>query len=81
MEQLPDVVVVLLLMGVDMNTTNELRRDIIHSISLLFHQLPAEPGDSVVRYYSWFRCPYDSLFLGDLPCKQGVGSYDNYLSP
>jgi hypothetical protein len=80
MEQLPDVVMVLLLIGVDMNTTTELRRDILHSVSLLCHQLPAEPEDSVVRYYSWFRCPYDSLFLGDLPCKQGVGSYDNYLS-
>lgn len=51
MEQLPDVVMALLLMGVDMNTTSELRRDIIHSISLLCHQLPAEPDDSVVRYH------------------------------
>ena len=80
MEQLPDVVMVLLLIGVDMNTTTELRRDILHSISLLCHQLPAEPVESVVRYYPWFRCSYDSLFLGDLPCKQGVGSYDNYFS-
>jgi hypothetical protein len=47
MEQLPDVVMVLLLIGVDMNTTTELRRDILHSISLLCHQLPAEPEDSV----------------------------------
>jgi hypothetical protein len=52
MEQLPDVVMVLLLIGVDMNTTTELRRDILHSVSLLCHQLPAEPEDSVVRYYS-----------------------------
>jgi len=47
MEQLPDVVMVLLLIGVDMNTTTELRRDILHSISLLCHQLPVEPEDSV----------------------------------
>jgi hypothetical protein len=50
MRQLPDVVMVLLLIGVDMNSTNELRRDILHSISLLCHQLPTELGDSVVRY-------------------------------
>jgi len=47
MEQLPDVVMMLLLIGVDMNTTSELRRDILHSISLLCHQLPAEPEDNV----------------------------------
>jgi hypothetical protein len=80
MKQLPDVVMVLLLIGVDINTTAELRRDILHSISLLCHQLPAEPEDIVVRYNPWFRCPYDLLFLGDHPCKQGVESYDNYLS-
>lgn len=80
MEQLPDVVMVLLLIGVDMNTTAKLRRDILHSISLLCHQLPAESENCVVRYYLWFECPYDSLFLGDLPCKQGVESYDNHLS-
>ena len=80
MEQLPDVVMVLLLIGVDMNTTTELRRDILHSISLLCHQLPTEPEDSVVRYHPWVTCPYDSLFLGDPPCKQGIGSHDSYLS-
>jgi hypothetical protein len=80
MEQLPDLVMVLLLIGVDMNTTTELRRDILHSMSLLCHQLPAKPEDSVVRYCPWLRCPYDSLFLGDSPRKQGVGSYDNYIS-
>ena len=80
MGQLPDLVMILLLISVDMNTTTELRRDILHSISLLCHQLPAEPEDSVVRYNLWFRCPYDLLCLGDPPCKQGVGSYDNYLS-
>lgn len=47
MEQLPDVVMVLLLIGVDMNTTAELRRDILHSMSLLCHQLPDKPEDSV----------------------------------
>ncbi|KAI0283673.1 hypothetical protein BGY98DRAFT_1093767 [Russula aff. rugulosa BPL654] len=47
MEQLPDAVMVLLLIGVDMNTTTELRRDIVHSISLLCHQLPADPEASV----------------------------------
>ncbi len=79
MEQLPDVVMVLLLIGVDMNTMTGLRRDILHSMSLLCRQLPADPGDSIVRYYPWFRCPFNSLFLGDLHCKQGVGSYGNYL--
>jgi hypothetical protein len=53
MEQLPDAVMVLLLIGVDMNTATELRRDIVHSISLLCHQLPADLEASVVRYYSW----------------------------
>ena len=51
MEQLPDVVMVLLLIGVDMDTTTELRRDILHSISLLCRRLPAEPGDGIVRCY------------------------------
>ncbi len=80
MEQLPDVVMVLLLIGVDVDTTTELRRDILHSISLLCRQLPTDPEDSVVRYYLWFRCPQNSLFLGDLHCQQGVGSHDNHLS-
>jgi hypothetical protein len=80
MEQLPDVVMVLLLIGVDMDTTTELRRDVLHSISLLCRQLPTDPEDSVVRYCQWFRCPHNSLFLGDLHCKQGVGSYDSHLS-
>jgi len=47
MEQLPDVVMALLLIGVDMYTTTELRRDILHSISLLCHRLPAEPVDGI----------------------------------
>jgi hypothetical protein len=46
MEQLPDVVMALLLIGADMHTTTELRRDILCSISLLCRQLPAEPEDS-----------------------------------
>ncbi|KAI0294356.1 hypothetical protein BC826DRAFT_341731 [Russula brevipes] len=46
MEQLPDVVITLLLVGVDKDTTTELRRDILHSLSLLCCQLPPEPGDA-----------------------------------
>ncbi|KAI0256214.1 hypothetical protein BJV78DRAFT_446201 [Lactifluus subvellereus] len=42
MEQLPDVVIVLLLIGVDMDTSTELKRDILHSVSLLCRQLPAK---------------------------------------
>jgi hypothetical protein len=80
MGQLPDVVMVLLLIGVDMDTTTELRRDILYSISLLCRQLPAEPGDNIVRRYPWFRCPYNSLSLGNLHCKQGFGSCENHLS-
>jgi hypothetical protein len=49
MEQIPDVVMVLLLIGVDMNTTTELRSDILYSISLMCRRLPAEPGDGIVR--------------------------------
>jgi hypothetical protein len=80
MEQLPDVVMVLLLIGLDMNTTTELRRSILCSISLVCSQLPAEPGDSIVRFYLWFRCLYNSLLSGNLHCKQGFGSYENRLS-
>jgi hypothetical protein len=80
MDQLPDVVMVLLLIGVDINTTTELRRDILCSVSLLCRQLPAEPGDSIVRCYPWFRCLYNSLLLGGLYCKQGFGTYENRLS-
>jgi len=47
MEQLPDVVIALLLIGVDVDTTTELRRDILHSISLLCRRLPAVPGDDI----------------------------------
>jgi hypothetical protein len=61
MEQLPDVVMALLLIGVDMYTTTELRRDILHSISLLCHRLPAEPVDGIVRCNPWFRRRYDPL--------------------
>lgn len=51
MEQIPDVVMVLLLIGVDMNTTTELRSDILYSISLMCRRLPAEPVDGIVRRY------------------------------
>ena len=61
MEQLPDVVIALLLIGVDVDTTTELRRDILHSISLLCPRLPAVPGDDIVRFNSWFRCPFNPL--------------------
>jgi hypothetical protein len=80
MEQLPDVVMALLLIGADMHTTTELRRDILCSISLLCRQLPAEPEDSTVRHYPWFRCLDNSPFLGGLHCKQGVESYENHFS-
>ena len=53
MEQLPDVVIVLLLIGVNMDTTAELRRDVLHSVSLLCRRLPVGPGDGIVG-----RCPY-----------------------
>lgn len=52
MEQLPDVVILLLLIGVDRDTTAELRRDILHTMSLLCRRLPAE-SDSIVRHYLW----------------------------
>ena len=51
MEQIPEVVMVLLLIGVDMNTTTELRSDILYSISLMCRRLPAEPVDGIVRRY------------------------------
>lgn len=70
---------VLLLIGVDMHTTTELRSDILYSISLMCRRLPAEPGDGIVRRYPKIGSSY-SLFLGDFHCKQGVGSYENYLS-
>jgi len=47
MEQLPNVVMTLLLVGLDIDTTTEQRRDILHSLSLLCCQLPAEPGDGI----------------------------------
>ncbi len=82
MEQLPDVVMVLLLIGVDMYTTTELRRDILHSISLLCHRLPAEPVDGIVRCNPWFRRPTTrSSLLGDLFGQEGVGSYEAPPSP
>jgi hypothetical protein len=46
MDQLPDIVIVLLLIGVDVGTTTQLRRDILHSVSLLCRRLP---GDDIVR--------------------------------
>jgi hypothetical protein len=61
MEQLPDVVIMLLLVGVDIHTTTELRRDILHSVSLLCSRLPAEPGDGIVSFNPCFRCPYNLL--------------------
>jgi hypothetical protein len=80
MVQLPDVVMTLLLIGVDMNTTTELRRDILCSISVLCRRLPAEPGDSTVRRNVWFRCPNNSQFPGGRHCKQSVGPYENHFS-
>jgi hypothetical protein len=51
MEQLPDVVIVLLLIGVDMDTSTELRSDILHSVSLLCRQLSgkSEGSEDIVR--------------------------------
>jgi len=46
-EQLPDVIIVLLLIGVNMDTTAELRRDVLSSISLLCRRLPARPEDGI----------------------------------
>ncbi|KAI0001374.1 hypothetical protein BJV74DRAFT_949584 [Russula compacta] len=46
MEQLPDVVILLLLIGVDRDTTAELRRGILHTISLLCRRLPLK-SDSI----------------------------------
>jgi hypothetical protein len=54
MEQLPDVVITLLLVGVDIDTTTELKRDVLHSLSLLCCRLPPEPGDATVRRFPWF---------------------------
>jgi hypothetical protein len=76
MEQLPEVVIVLLLIGVDVDTTTELRRDILHSMSLLCRRLPIEPGDVIVRCRPWFQCSRNSLFLGELFGQEGVGSYE-----
>jgi hypothetical protein len=51
MEQLPDVVIVLLLIGVDMDTSTEMRSDILHSVSLLCRRLSAksEGPEDIVR--------------------------------
>ncbi|KAH8985992.1 hypothetical protein EDB86DRAFT_2957228 [Lactarius hatsudake] len=45
LKQLPDIIVVLLLIGIDMGSSTELRRDILHSVSLLCCQLPTECGE------------------------------------
>ncbi|KAI0305501.1 hypothetical protein B0F90DRAFT_1067293 [Multifurca ochricompacta] len=43
MEQLPDLIIVLLLIGLDMEASNDLRRDILPSVSLLCHRLSSDP--------------------------------------
>jgi len=40
--QLPDIVITLLLIGIDADSSTELRRDILHSLSLLCCQIPTE---------------------------------------
>jgi hypothetical protein len=81
MEQLPDVVIVLLLIGVDVDTTTELRRDILHSISLLCRRLPAEPGDDIVCFIRGSDVHATRLrLLGDLFGAKGVGPHDALLA-
>jgi len=41
-EQLPDIVITLLLIGIDADSSTELRRDILHCVSLLCYRLPTE---------------------------------------
>ncbi|KAH9176675.1 hypothetical protein EDB89DRAFT_88811 [Lactarius sanguifluus] len=45
LNQLPDIIITLLLIGIDMGSSTELRRDILHSVSLLCCQLPTECGE------------------------------------
>ncbi|KAH9057303.1 hypothetical protein EDB87DRAFT_1752563 [Lactarius vividus] len=45
LKQLPDIIITLLLIGIDMGSSAELRRDILHSVSLLCCQLPTECGE------------------------------------
>ncbi|KAH9083790.1 hypothetical protein EDB83DRAFT_2309703 [Lactarius deliciosus] len=45
LKQLPDIIIALLLIGIDMGSSTDLRRDILHSVSLLCCQLPTECGE------------------------------------
>lgn len=44
LEQLPDIFITLLLIGIDTDSSTELRRDVLHSVSLLCCRLPTECG-------------------------------------
>ena len=82
MEQLPDIVIILLLIGVDVHTTTELRRDILHSVSLLCSRLPTEPGDDIVSFNTRVLDVHTTCLplLGNISGTKGVGPHDALLA-
>ncbi|KAI9507901.1 hypothetical protein F5148DRAFT_1200947 [Russula earlei] len=74
MEQLPHLVTVLLLIGVDMNTSTELRRGVLHSISLVCRRLPVEPEDGIETSLAKPLTPPDQALLLSFFTRGSPGS-------